>query len=204
MLSSPPQGEDKYENDYLLRHALPLDVWFHVDSLSSAHVYIRLPQEASWEGIPADTLEDAVQLVKANSIMGNKQNNVGVVYTPVTNLRKTGAMDVGQVGYVDQGLVRKVQVPRRINEIVNRLMRTREERHPDLEQEKFAFEREERGKANAEAEARRAVEAEEKESQRRAKELLSYDRLMDQDSMVTGAQMKAKYANVEDYEDNFL
>lgn len=43
---------------------------FHVDDLSSAHVYLRLPEGATLDDIPADTLEDCCQLVKANSIQG--------------------------------------------------------------------------------------------------------------------------------------
>jgi NFACT protein RNA binding domain len=46
---------------------------------------------------PADTLEDCAQLVKANSIQGHKINNVDVVYTPWSNLKKTPSMEVGQV-----------------------------------------------------------------------------------------------------------
>ena len=49
------------------------------------------------EGIPADTLEDCCQLVKANSIQGNKVDNLSIVYTPVSNLKKTVSMEVGQV-----------------------------------------------------------------------------------------------------------
>ena len=70
---------------------------FHVDDLSSAHVYLRLPASNSIEDIAADTLEDCAQLVKANSIQGNKLNNISVVYTPWANLKKTQSMDVGQV-----------------------------------------------------------------------------------------------------------
>lgn len=39
-----------------------------------------------------------MQLVKANSIQGHKEPTVDVVYTPWANLKKTAAMDVGQVG----------------------------------------------------------------------------------------------------------
>lgn len=42
----PLQGADKYENEDLIKYSLPHDVWFHVDNLSSAHVYLRLPQGA--------------------------------------------------------------------------------------------------------------------------------------------------------------
>ncbi|KAG5221427.1 Coiled-coil domain-containing protein [Salix suchowensis] len=47
---------------------LAQDVWFHVDKLSSAHVYLRMPDGMSWESIPEDLLNDCAQLVKANSI----------------------------------------------------------------------------------------------------------------------------------------
>lgn len=70
---------------------------FHVDDLSSAHVYLRLPQNASVTEIPERTLKDCVQLTKANSIQGSKNPAVNIVYTPWGNLRKTQGMDVGQV-----------------------------------------------------------------------------------------------------------
>lgn len=43
---------------------------FHVDNLSSAHVYLRLNEGDSWENIPRDLLIDCAQLTKANSIEG--------------------------------------------------------------------------------------------------------------------------------------
>jgi hypothetical protein len=47
--------------------------------------------------ISPETLDDCIQLVKANSITGNKTNNIDVVYTPWSNLKKTASMEVGQV-----------------------------------------------------------------------------------------------------------
>jgi hypothetical protein len=38
--------------------------------MSSAHVYLRLPEGSGLDDIPADTLEDCAQLVKQNSIQG--------------------------------------------------------------------------------------------------------------------------------------
>ena len=35
-------GRDKFENELLIENGWPEDYWFHVDNLSSAHVYIRL------------------------------------------------------------------------------------------------------------------------------------------------------------------
>lgn len=46
-------------------------------------------------------------------------------------------MATGQVGFVDQKMVKRVNVPTRENAIVNRLNKTREERFPDLRQEKM-------------------------------------------------------------------
>lgn len=54
----------------LIKYAWPQDVWFHVDKLSSAHVYLRMPEGMSWESIPEALLTDCAQLVKANSIEG--------------------------------------------------------------------------------------------------------------------------------------
>ena len=57
----------------LIKYAWPQDVWFHVDKLSSAHVYLRMPESiTSWDAIPEALLEDCAQLVKANSIEGAK------------------------------------------------------------------------------------------------------------------------------------
>jgi hypothetical protein len=58
-------------DEELIKYAWPQDIWFHVDKLSSAHVYLRMPDTlASWESIPEPLLIDCAQLVKANSIEG--------------------------------------------------------------------------------------------------------------------------------------
>ena len=58
----------------LIKYAWPQDIWFHVDKLSSAHVYLRLPESiSSWEDIPEPLLIDCAQLVKANSIEGDSK-----------------------------------------------------------------------------------------------------------------------------------
>jgi predicted ribosome quality control (RQC) complex YloA/Tae2 family protein len=54
----------------LIKYAWPQDVWFHVDKLSSAHVYLRMPEGMTWDKIPEEALVDCAQLVKANSIEG--------------------------------------------------------------------------------------------------------------------------------------
>ena len=35
-------GKDKFENEDLIKYHWPDDIWFHVDGLSSAHVYARI------------------------------------------------------------------------------------------------------------------------------------------------------------------
>lgn len=58
-----------------------------------------MSQGQTIDDIPSNVLEDAAQLVKANSITGNKMNDVDVVYTMWSNLKKTDAMEPGQVAY---------------------------------------------------------------------------------------------------------
>nr|XP_046920046.1 coiled-coil domain-containing protein 25-like isoform X3 [Dermatophagoides farinae]XP_046920047.1 coiled-coil domain-containing protein 25-like isoform X3 [Dermatophagoides farinae] len=126
---SPPyliyMGNDKFENEELLKWAWPEDVWFHVDKESSAHVYLRLKPGETLDDIPSTVLDDCAQLVKANSIKGNKISNLNIVYTFWTNLKKTADMEVGQVGFHDYKQVRSISVQKRINEIVNRLNKTK-------------------------------------------------------------------------------
>ncbi|KAG0231444.1 Coiled-coil domain-containing protein 25 [Actinomortierella wolfii] len=150
-------GKDKFENEDLIKHGWEEDVWFHVDKLSSAHVYLRLNPGQTWDNIPQALLDDLAQLVKANSIEGNKKNNLTVIYTPWSNLKKTGDMDVGQVSFKNNKLVKRVYVSERINEIVNRLNKTKVEKFPDLAQEKMLHEREQR-KEQRQLEAKRQQE----------------------------------------------
>ena len=76
-------GKDKFENEHLIKWGLPTDIWFHVDGLSSAHVYLRCPSEelTDIDNIPKDVLEECLQIVKHNSIEGCKLKSVKVCYT---------------------------------------------------------------------------------------------------------------------------
>ncbi|PVU94989.1 hypothetical protein BB561_002128 [Smittium simulii] len=134
------QYSDKFENEELIKHGWEEDVWFHVDNLSSAHVYLRLDSLAgqTWDNIPEALLQDIAQLTKANSIQGNKQDNVTIIYTPWSNLRKNQSMDTGQVSFKSEKLVRKVFVATRVNAVVNRLVKTKIEQYPDFFKQKLA------------------------------------------------------------------
>ncbi|KAL4209744.1 DUF814-domain-containing protein [Rhizopus microsporus] len=156
-------GKDKFENEDLIKYGFPEDVWFHVDKLSSAHVYVRLQPGQTWLDIPPEVVDDCAQLVKANSIEGNKKNNITVIYTPWDNLKKTPGMETGQVTFHNHKKVKRVHVEKRINEVVNRLNKTKVERYPDLMQEKIQREKMDRKKARADEfaqkeEARRLAE----------------------------------------------
>src|SRR5690606_11962426 len=81
-----------------------------------------------------------------------------IVYTPWSNLKKTGGMDVGQVGFHNPKLVRdmviisdnigikvkKYKIEKRKNEIVNRLNKTKQESYPDLKALREARDKEDR------------------------------------------------------------
>ncbi|OQU87547.1 hypothetical protein SORBI_3003G296600 [Sorghum bicolor] len=147
-------GADKNENEELIKYGLPEDVWFHVDKVSSAHVYLRLKKGETIDTISEGLLEDCAQLVKAHSIQGNKMNNVEVIYTPWSNLKKSPSMDVGQVGFHNPRMVHVLTVEKRVNEIINRLNKTRVERRADLKAEKEA--------SNAAEKAERKMQLKEK------------------------------------------
>jgi hypothetical protein len=120
-------GKDKYENEELIANGLEEDVWFHVDKLSSAHVYLRLSEGQTINDINENVVIDCAQLTKANSIEGNKKDNIQIVYTPWSNLKKTKSMDVGQVSFFKEKDVKKISLKTRENVIVNRLNKTKKE-----------------------------------------------------------------------------
>lgn len=95
---------------------------------------------------------------------GNKKDNITVIYTPWSNLKKDGSMAVGQVGFKDNKKasymlsfhvsaggfsqlksviltthqVKRIHVVARENPIINRLNKTKVEKFPDLREEKEA------------------------------------------------------------------
>ncbi|KAI3618457.1 hypothetical protein CBS9595_002820 [Malassezia furfur] len=87
----------------------------------------------------------------------NKKNNITVIYTPHSNVKKTGDMAVGAVTFFNDRQVKRWYVKERQNAIVNRLNKTREERQVDYEAERQererALGRKKKEFANAQAEA---------------------------------------------------
>ncbi|KAI6368829.1 hypothetical protein MCOR25_004571 [Pyricularia grisea] len=168
-------GKDKFENEDLIKHGWEEDVCF--TPISS-------------------------QLTKANSIEGNKKDNVTVIYTPWSNLHKDGSMAVGQVGFKDQKKVKRVLVPQRENPIVNRLNKTKVEKHPDLRQEKEDHLKELRKGQQAaqqerkKEEARIARERKEKKYQKDH----AYDDIFAEENMEASSNQNRS----EDWEDDFM
>ncbi|XP_075992131.1 coiled-coil domain-containing protein 25 [Anticarsia gemmatalis] len=178
-------GADKHENEDLIKWGWPEDVWFHVDKVSSAHVYLRLAQGQTIDDIPNSVLDDACQLVKANSIMGNKMNDIDIVYTMWTNLKKTAGMEAGQVAFHKDKDVRKVRVAKRCNEIVNRLNKTKKEAFPDLRVERETRDRLEREDKKKLLREKNLKEKEEEKRKKEEAELRSYSTLMKTENMST-------------------
>jgi len=212
-------GRDKYENEGLIAHGLPIDVWLHVDDLSSAHVYLRPPRSALppitaaspsvdpasvLALIPACVLEDCCQLVKANSIMGAKAASVSICYTPWANLKKRDGMDIGTIGFANDKAVRLVRNVSKDAEAVKRIEKSKREAFPDLAAEKEAWEEEERGARRAAAARARAEDKAAAKAAIADKEARSYDALLDPDAMRTAEDMKAKYESAAAYEDDFM
>ncbi|GKY94733.1 hypothetical protein MPSEU_000438700 [Mayamaea pseudoterrestris] len=198
-------GKDKYENEDLIKYGHPEDVWFHVDDLSSAHVYLRMKPEMSLDDVPEDLLIDCASLVKANSIQGCKKSSVYVVYTRWKNLKKTSDMVEGQVSYHRPDNVRRIAVEKN-NTIVRQIEKTRKELYPDLAKEQSDRLHEiQRGKKQ---EYKRAA----KEKQvavmqaRQEKEARSYDRIQGTEESLLANQVEATAdaTAAEEYEDDFF
>ncbi|KAH8086015.1 cytoplasmic protein [Cristinia sonorae] len=188
-------GRDKVENEDLIKYAWPQDVWFHVDKLSSAHVYLRMPEGMSWESIPEPLLTDCAQLVKANSIEGNKKDNITIIYTPADNLKKTGDMAVGQVSFHND--------KRRENVIVNRLNKTKTEKQVDHEQERIDRIKAENAVKRAAAIAQKKADAELARAREAEKAARSYDSLFNNEED-DEEQNYAPKKSVRELEEDFM
>lgn len=195
-------GLDKFENEDLIKFGQPHDVWFHVDDMSSAHVYLRLNEGLTIDTIPADLLADCAQLVKANSIEGCKKKDVPIVYTLWGNLNKTNSMKTGQIGFHKMKKLKHTIVREKDNAIINRLNKTKTERSTkEFIADKYEYDRQILAKEKvAKEEARQAAEAA-KKAQAEAAELRSYSSIMVEDNMTSNANITQ---SVEDFEDDFM
>lgn len=179
-------GRDKYENEDLIRWGWPEDIWFHVDSHSSAHVYVRMPPGKGMNDLSPEMIEECCQLTKQNSIEGCKLNMIKIVFTPWSNLKKTNGMEVGQVSFHNESLRRYHTIPKKDTTILNRLEKTRVEKEDvnfqELREQRDAEERRTKKHEMLAAEERKKKEAEE---EKKAQELKSYSSLNDQAKMTS-------------------
>ncbi|PGH29286.1 hypothetical protein GX50_07963 [[Emmonsia] crescens] len=175
---------------------------FHADNLSSAHVYLRLREGETWDNIPEDLLMDCAQLTKANSIEGNKKDNVTIIYTPWSNLHKNAGMAIGQVGFHNPKLTRKVHVAARQNVIVNRLNKTRVEKFPDLRLDKEEYMKNIRREERKLREEKRAAEKQEKKKREELKwqKEHAYDDFLNEDNI----QQSSNQDRDPDFLDDFM
>ncbi|KAH9948255.1 cytoplasmic protein [Amylocystis lapponica] len=205
---SPPvtlyMGRDKVENEDLIKYAWPQDIWFHVDKLSSAHVYLRMTEAMSWESIPEALLLDCAQLVKANSIEGNKKDNLTVIYTPADNLKKTGDMAIGQVSFHSDRRVKRIHVAKRENPIVNRLNKTKVERVVDHEQERVDRIKAESALRKAAAAQKKKADAELARARDAEKAARSYDSLFNQEADEDEDEGGVPRKSVREMEEDFM
>lgn len=105
---------------------------FHVDDLSSAHVYLRMKDTiTTYEELPPDVVIECAQLTKENSIEGCKKKAVTVIYTWASNLLKTDDMATGAVSFKNNKLIEKLHVEKS-KEILKVIQKTKTEDHPDL------------------------------------------------------------------------
>ncbi|KAJ3223789.1 hypothetical protein HK099_000682 [Clydaea vesicula] len=147
-------GKDKYENEDLIKHGFEEDVWFHVDKLSSAHVYLRMKKGQTWDNLPEALINDLAQLTKANSIEGNKKDNV-----------------------------KKVLVPARENAIINRLNKTKNEEYPDLQMQKVNHLKKKRAEERSVEKSKNEKFNRDYEEQKRLEDLITYKNVLLENEM---------------------
>lgn len=141
-------------------------------------------------------------MTKANSIDGNKKDNITVIYTPWSNLHKTAGMAAGQVGFKKDKLVKKVHVDCRVNAIINRLNKTKEELFPDLQKERVEYDKDLKRNEIANRQKRA------KEELRIARERKELARVRDQayDDLYNDETVRhaSNQFREEDWEDDFM
>jgi len=124
-------SQTEQENKELISNGVPIDVWFHVEGLASAHLFLRLPRNLDLDSIPQEVLTDVCQLLKAHSPEGCKKSPVRIAYTMWNNLKlpKEIPKDTHLMPeFVAVEEVRYFVVESRQNDIVKRLNKTKYER----------------------------------------------------------------------------
>ena len=144
----------------------------------------------------------AICVLSTNTIrIGNKKDNVTIIYTPWSNLRKDASMATGQVSFHDPKSVKKIHVTARQNPIVNRLNKTKQEKYPDLRAEREADQAQKRKSERLKREESKAREKREKleREQKKWEKDHAYDELFQEENMTSNQDRDASF-----YEDDFM
>ncbi|KRX03317.1 hypothetical protein PPERSA_05675 [Pseudocohnilembus persalinus] len=176
-------GRDKFENEDLIKHGWEEDVWFHVDNLSSPHVYLRLKEGETWDKISETILQECAQLVKADSIQGSKQAQVKIVYTPWENLLKTHDMEIGAIGFKSEKNKKYINYVKKDRDILRVLQKTKSaDQKPDfaaLKQEKIqAIKNQQKKEFEKQAQLQKQIEKKQKEEAQLRNYDLMYKQLL--------------------------
>lgn len=141
-------------------------------------------------------------ITKGHMSTGNKKDNVTIIYTPWSNLHKNAGMAIGQVGFHNPKLTRKVHVAARQNVIVNRLNKTRVEKFPDLRLDKEEYMKNIRREERKLREEKRAAEKQEKKKREELKwqKEHAYDDFLNEDNI----QQSSNQDRDPDFLDDFM
>jgi hypothetical protein len=156
-------GRDKFENEDLIRWGLDCDYWFHAEDLSSAHVYLRLPDDKIIDDVPENVLNEVFQLVKEGSKDGRKKEFINICMTPWSNLKKTGEMETGAIGYKDDKNVKIYKKIYKDKDVLKSLQKSMEDIKVDFETVKNEYYREQTNKNRKLYLEKRRLEKEEQE-----------------------------------------
>lgn len=169
-----------------------------MDDLPSAHVYIRMAPGKGIADIPEEVMEDCMQLVKHNSIQGDKLQTVTIVYTPWTNLKKTNSMDTGQVGFHEDSLALKKVITKNAT-IFKALEKTRTQKVVDLAGQKEAREKADRMQEKKAKEAERIAERDRRAANAKAEDLKHYKDVLVESKMKSNKTGKTAKEMEEDF-----
>ena len=88
-------GQNKTENWELIDAADKTDIWFHIANLASCHVVLKNTDGIKMRDIPRQVVKRAAYLCKINSSATIKSKKCEVIYTSISEVKKTNI--VGEV-----------------------------------------------------------------------------------------------------------
>lgn len=124
------------------------------------------------------------------------------MYTPFTNLKKEASHDVGQIAFHTPKLLKHINVEKRVNEIVNRLNKTKEEQTFDWMADKQRRMQEEKQRRKAFFDSKRAEDESVKKEREALNEARSYAQAFKQEKMTSNKLDKP--VSAKQYEEDFF